>query len=119
MSPLPEAPRTTLDRVALGVQRWTALLYNRQPTFAAECSQLAARFDSAEAQENAKRAIRIAQANGYMNGPELITAIDILTTWEGAEPAAKMTVVVLLAEIGGGEPIALDEARVLTGRRWQ
>ena len=111
---LPPAPRTTINRITEGATHWAILITKRDTTFAAECSRLAAKFDTPEAQENAKRAIRITQANGYMNSHELITAIDVLNTWDGSEPGAKMAVVVALTEIGGGKAIDDDRARVLT-----
>ena len=116
---LPEAPNVPIDRISLGSGRWTELLHRRPPTFAAACSKMAATFDDPGARENAKRVFRIAQANGYMNGRELITSIDVLNTWGGAEPSAKMAIVVALAEIGKGDPIDDDLARVLSAKRWQ
>lgn len=116
---LPEAPKVPIDRISLGTGRWVILIYRRPATFAAACSEMAAKLDPEPARENAKRVMRVAQAAGYMNGRELITAIDILSTWEGAEPAAKMAIVVALAECGRGGPIDDDAARVLSAKRWQ
>ena len=115
---LPEPPQPPIDRVALGAQRWTLLLHKRDATFAAACAGFKSRFDAQMPRENAKRAIRVTQANGYMNGRELITALDILTHWDEAEPGAQMAIIILVTEIGGASQRE-DDARVLTGKRWQ
>ena len=116
---LPEAPKAPIDRISLGSGRWVLLIHRRPAAFAAGCATMAARFDPEDARENAKRVFRIAQANGYMNARELITALDTLSVWERAEPAAKMAIVVALAEIGKGGPIDDDMARVLSAKRWR
>lgn len=111
---LPQAPRTPLDRIAFAAHRWTETIHKRDAGFAAACAEIAARFDSPDARENAKRVLRLAQAKGYLNGRELITSCDTLTIWEGAEPGHKMAVCVALTEIGGGKAINDVKLRTLT-----
>lgn len=113
---VPEAPRAPLDRITEGAARWAALIRrNRSPVFAATCYELAARFDPPNANGEARRIVRIAQANGKLNGRELMTALDILTTWPDAEPGAKMAVVIALVELMGSQP-EQEVRRVLTTR---
>ena len=113
---VPEAPRAPLDRISEGAARWGWLIRRtKNPLFAAECSQLATRFDPPEANEYARRMLRIAQANGQLNPRELITALDILMSWPDAEPGAKMAVCVALTELMGSRP-SKEVKRVLTTR---
>lgn len=116
---LPPAPKAPMDRITLGTHRWAQLIHTRDATFAAACAELASRFDGTDARENAKRVLRIAQAHDAINPRELITGCDILSGWGGMEPAAKMAMVVVLAEIGGNDAIDEDVARVLSARRWR
>lgn len=74
-------------------------------------------FDDGQSRENAKQAFRIAQAGGMMNGRELISAIDTLNVWGGAEPGAKCAVLVALIEISGGRN-KRNDLRVLARKEY-
>lgn len=95
-------PAVRVDRIALGGERWAYLLHRSPVEFAAQVAVRCRSLEPAPARENAKRAFRIAQAQGYLNAKEMMTAIDTLASWEAAEPGHKAAVLIAVIEIGGG-----------------
>jgi len=87
------------------------------PEFAAQMTVKVALFDDGQSRENAKQAFRIAQAGGMMNGRELITALDTLSSWSGAEPGAKCSVLIAMIEVSGGRN-EKNELRVLARKEY-
>ncbi len=95
-------PAVKVNRLELGAQRWAHMLHKKPIEFAAAMAEKVRIFDDAPSRENAKSAFRIAQAAGTINAHEMMTAIDTLAVWEGAEPGAKCAVMVAMIEISGG-----------------
>jgi hypothetical protein len=112
---LPPAPK--IDRIALGAERWARLIHAMPPEFAAAMATHVSRFDDGSARENAKSTFRVSQAAGMVNAREMITAIDTLATWEGAEPGHKCAVLVAIVEISGGRNKD-DALRVLARKEY-
>lgn len=110
-------PAVKVNRIELGGERWTYLLHRSAPEFAAEVAIRCRALEPDDARENAKRAFRIAQAQGYLNAGELTTAIDILAGWEAAEPGHKSAVLIAVIEISGGRNRD-NELRVLTRKEY-
>ncbi len=110
-------PAVKVDRIEFGAQRWALLLHNMPVQFAASMAEKTRIFDDGPARENAKSAFRLAQVGGTINAHEMMTAIDTLATWEGAEPGAKCAVLIAIIEISGSRNDD-NELRVLARKEY-